>query len=334
MFVTRYSLEKSKVRKNMKTISILVPTYNEQDNVNLVYERVTKVMNEQLPAYAYELVYIDNYSTDNTRELIRELCEKDSRVKAIFNARNFGYSRSHFYGLTQMTGDAVMLIHADLQNPPELIPEFVAKWEAGAKVIIGIKNKSKENGFVYFVRGIYYKMMKAMSEVEQIEHFTDFELLDRSFIEVLRKIDDPVPYLRGIVSELGFKMEKIYYVQNKREHGKSYANFFKMYDFAMLGITAYSKTLLRMATFIGGGLAGISLVVALATFIRKLLFWNSFAVGAAATTIGVFFLGAVQLFFIGILGEYVLSINSRVIKRPLVIEEERLNFSGAEGKPI
>lgn len=310
----------------MKTISILVPTYNEQDNVELVYDRVTEVMTKQLPNYAYELVFIDNGSEDRTRELIRGLCAKDKRVKAIFNARNFGYSRSHFYGLTQMTGDAVMLVHADLQNPPELIPEFVKKWEQGAKVVIGIKNKSKENGFVYFVRGIYYKMMKAMSEVEQIEHFTDFELLDQSFIEVLRKIDDPVPYLRGIVSELGFKMERVYYTQNKREHGKSYANFFKMYDFAMLGITAYSKTLLRMATFVGGGLAGISILVAIITFIRKLLDWNSFSLGAAATTIGVFFLGAVQLFFIGILGEYVLSINSRVIKRPLVIEESRINF--------
>lgn len=314
----------------MKTISILVPTYNEQDNINLVYERITEVMNSKLSNYAYELVYVDNCSTDRSRELIRTLCEKDHRVKAIFNARNFGYSRSHFYGLTQMTGDAVMLVHADLQNPPELIPDFIKKWEDGAKVIIGIKNKSRENGFVYFVRGIYYKIMKAMSEVEQIEHFTDFELLDQSFIEVLRQIDDPVPYLRGIVSELGFKMEKIYYTQDKREHGKSHANFFKLYDFAMLGITSYSKTLLRMATFIGGGLAGISFLVAVITFIRKLMDWNSFSVGTAATAIGVFFLGSVQLFFIGILGEYVLSINSRVIKRPLVIEEERINFDVTE----
>lgn len=316
----------------MKTISILVPTYNEQDNINLVYERITEVMNSKLSNYAYELVYVDNCSTDRSRELIRTLCEKDHRVKAIFNARNFGYSRSHFYGLTQMTGDAVMLVHADLQNPPELIPDFIKKWEDGAKVIIGIKNKSRENGFVYFIRGIYYKIMKAMSEVEQIEHFTDFELLDQSFIEVLRQIDDPVPYLRGIVSELGFKMEKIYYTQDKREHGKSHANFFKLYDFAMLGITSYSKTLLRMATFIGGGLAGISFLVAVITFIRKLMDWNSFSVGTAATAIGVFFLGSVQLFFIGILGEYVLSINSRVIKRPLVIEEERINFDVTEDR--
>ena len=310
----------------MKTISILVPTYNEEENILLVYNRVVSVMEQELSRYRFELVFVDNASTDHSRMLIQNLCEKDKRVKAIFNARNFGYSRSHFYGLTQMTGDAVMLLHADLQNPPELIPQFVEKWEHGAKVIIGIKNKSEESGFVYFVRGIYYKMMKHMSEVEQIEHFTDYELLDKSFIQVLKSIDDPAPYLRGIVSELGFGMEKIYYTQNKREHGKSYANFFKMYDFAMLGITSYSKTLMRMATFVGGGVGVVCCIVALATFVKKLLHWDSFFVGSAATSIGVFFLGAVQLFFIGILGEYILSINSRVIKRPLVIEERRINF--------
>ena len=310
----------------MKTISILVPTFNEEENIPLVYSHVVSVMEEELSQYKFELVFVDNASTDESRVLIQALCNKDKRVKAIFNAKNFGYSRSHFYGLTQMTGDAVMLIHADLQNPPELIPKFVEKWEQGAKVIIGIKNKSRENGIVYFIRGIYYKLMKHMSEVEQIEHFTDFELLDQSFIQVLRDIDDPVPYLRGIVSELGFGMEKIYYTQDKREHGKSYANFFKMYDFAMLGITSYSKTMMRMATFIGGGLGGVCFLVALVTFIKKMLYWENFSIGTAATTIGVFFLGAVQLFFIGILGEYILSINSRVIKRPLVIEECRINF--------
>ena len=314
----------------MKTISILVPTYNEEENIPLVYKRVVAVMEDRLPQYAFEVVFVDNASTDRSRELIQGLCAKDKRIKAIFNAKNFGYSRSHFYGLTQMTGDAVMLVHADLQNPPELIPQFIEKWEQGAKVIIGIKNKSRENGFVYFIRGIYYKLMKHMSEIEQVEHFTDFELLDKSFIQVLREIEDPVPYLRGIVSELGFGMEKIYYTQDKREHGKSYANFFKLYDFAMLGITSYSKTLMRMATFVGAGLGGACVLVALATFIKKLLDWDSFSAGTAAATIGIFFLGAIQIFFIGILGEYILSINSRVIKRPLVIEEQRINF---EGKP-
>lgn len=316
----------------MKTISVLIPTYNEEENILLAYDRIVSVMENELPQYNYEIVFIDNCSTDKSRQMIKELCKRNLHIKAIFNAKNFGYSRSHFYGLTQMTGDAVVLIHADLQNPPELIPQFVEKWENGAKVVIGIKNKSRENGFVYFVRGIYYKLMKYMSEVEQIEHFTDFELLDRSFIEVLRGLDDPVPYLRGIVSEMGFGMEKIYYTQNKREHGKSYANFFKMYDFAMLGITSYSKTLMRMSTFVGAGLGGICVVVAFITFIKKLMNWDSFSAGAAATVIGIFFLGAVQLFFLGILGEYILSINARVIKRPLVIEECRINFDAIRGE--
>ena len=310
----------------MKTISVLVPTYNEEENIYLVYDRVVSVMEKELSRYRFELVFVDNASTDKSRAMIQILCQKDKRVKAIFNVRNFGYSRSHFYGLTQMTGDAVVLLHADLQNPPELIPQFVEKWENGAKVVIGIKNKSRENGFVYFVRGIYYKMMKHMCEVEQIEHFTDFELLDQSFIEVLRQIDDLMPYLRGIVSELGFGMERIYYTQNKCDHGKSYANFLKLYDFAMLGITSYSKALMRMSTFFGAGLGGICTLVALITFVKKLFNWNSFSAGAAATVIGIFFLGAVQLFFLGILGEYILSINARVIKRPLVIEEKRINF--------
>ncbi len=315
----------------MKTISILIPTYNEEENITLAYQRVTSVMKGLVSKYNYEIVFIDNGSTDKSRDMIRELCKEDRRVKAIFNAKNFGYSRSHFYGLTQMTGDAVVLVHADLQNPPELIPKFVEKWENGAKVVIGIKNKSRENGIVYFVRGIYYKLMKHMSEVEQIEHFTDFELLDQSFIQVLKTIDDPLPYLRGIVSEMGFGMEKIYYTQDKRTHGKSHANFFKLYDFAMLGITSYSKALMRMSTFVGIGLGGICTLVAFVTFIKKLLNWDSFSAGAAATVIGIFFLGAVQLFFLGILGEYILSINARVIRRPLVIEERWINFEKNEG---
>jgi len=310
----------------MKKISILVPTYNEEDNVIPAYEEISEVMETKLSSYLYELVFIDNYSTDRTRELIIEFCNKDKRVKCILNARNFGYSRSHYYGITQMTGDAVMLIHADLQNPPSLIPEFVERWENGAKVIIGIKKQSKENGFIFFLRSLYYKIMRKMSEVEQIEHFTDFELLDKSFVDVLRGIDDPMPYLRGIISEIGFNVEKVYYVQNRRERGKSYAGFFKMYDFAMLGITSYSKTMMRAATFVGCGVGLGCLAVALITFIKKLMYWDSFNISSAATSIGVFFLGAIQLFFIGILGEYILSINVRVIKRPLVIEEKRINF--------
>lgn len=310
----------------MKTLTILIPTYNEEDNVMEVYSRCVAVMEKELPHLAFEIVFIDNCSQDSTRALIRGLCEKDKRVKAIFNARNFGYFRSLYYGLTQMTGDGVMLVHADMQNPPELIPKFVEKWEAGAKVIIGIKTDSEENKIMWLTRTIYYKLIRAMSEVEQIEHFTEYELLDKDFVKVLREIDDPSPYLKGLVSEFGFKMERIYYRQHKRERGKSWANFFGLYDLAMLGITSYSKTLLRAATFVGAGISGVSFIVAISTFIKKLMNWNSFSAGAAATSIGVFFLGGVQLLFIGIMGEYVLCINSKVIKKPLVVEEERINF--------
>ena len=315
-----------------KKISILIPTFNEEENIPIAYERIKNIMDGQLPKYDYEIVFIDNYSEDHSRDEIQALCLKDNKVKAIFNARNFGYSRSHYYGLTQMNGDAVMLIHADLQNPPELIPKFVKKWEDGAKVVIGIKNKSEENPFVYLVRSAYYKLMKHIGEVEQIEHFTDYELLDQSFIQVLKKVEDPLPYLRGIVSEYGIRMDRIYYTQEKRKHGKSWANFFKLYDFAMLGITSYSKALLRIATFVGSFIGLLCLITAIYVFIQKLLNWETYSVGIASLVVGVFFLGAVQLFFIGILGEYVLSINSKIVKRPLVVEERRINFDESEGK--
>ena len=236
-----------------KKLTILIPTYNEEANILMGYERCVNVMENELPHLDFEILYIDNHSTDKTRELIRGLCEKDPRVKAIFNAKNFGYIRSPFYGLLQTTGDAVMMIHADMQNPPEKIPEFVSKWENGAKVVIGIKPKSKENPVLYAIRGIYYKMMRLMSQIEQVEQFSDYELLDKDFVEVLRQIDDPTPYLRGLVMEYGYNLEKVYYTQNKREYGKSHASFAMLYDYAMLGITSYSKTLLRAATFVGGG---------------------------------------------------------------------------------
>lgn len=311
----------------MKTITIVVPTYNESENIHYAYTEITKVMNDQLPHYDYHLLFIDNHSTDNTRQLIEALCEEDARhVRAIFNARNFGQQRSHFYGLTQATGDCAILMHADLQNPPALIPQFVDAWEAGHKCVIGIKDSSKENPIMFFLRGCFYKVMRMTSDVELIEHFSDFELLDRDFLEVLRNLDDTVPYLRGIVSELGFNMKRIHYVQNKREKGKSKAKLGVLYDFAMTGITSYSKGIMRLATIIGAVLSMVSLVVALITLIIKLIYWDSFLLGSAATTVGVFTLGSVQLFFIGLLSEYILSINTRIMKRPLVIEEKRVNF--------
>lgn len=310
----------------MKTITVVIPTYKEEANIAPAYQEVTKVMTEQLPEYHYEIMFIDNDSPDNTRALIRELCRRDHHVKAIFNARNFGQMRSHFYGLRQAEGDCAILLHADLQNPPEVMVEFVREWEKGAKVVIGIKDNSKENPLMFFMRTCYYKVMAKISDVEQIEHFSDFELLDRDFLNVLRDLNDPLPYLRGIVSELGFKMARVHYSQNKRERGKTTANFKVLYDFGMLGLTSYSKSIMRLATKLGFILSGISAVIAISTFIMKLIHWNDFASGVAAIGVGVFLLGSVQLFFIGMLGEYILNINVRVMNRPLVIEEERINF--------
>lgn len=316
----------------MKTITIVIPTYKEELNVISAYEAVTRVMVEQCPEYHYEIQFVDNDSPDGTRELIQQLCQKDpEHVKAIFNARNFGQCRSHFYGLTQATGDCAILLHADLQNPPEVMVEFIREWEKGAKVVIGIKDDSKENKMMFFLRSCYYKVMHSISNVEQIEHFSDFELLDRDFLNVLRQLHEPMPYLRGIVSELGFKMVRVHYSQNRRERGKSTANFGVLYDFAMAGFTSYTKSVMRLATILGGISSGISLIIAIVTLIQKIVNWNSFQTGIAAATVGVFLLGSIQLFFIGLLGEYILSINTRVMDRPLVVEEQRINFK-QEGK--
>lgn len=310
----------------MKTITVVVPTYNEEENIQLVYNAVKKIFAEQLKNYQYELLFIDNDSVDKTRSLIRNLALQDERVKAIFNARNFGQARSHFWGLTQAEGDCAVLLHADLQNPPEVMVDFVKEWENGAKVVIGIKDNSKENPILFFFRTCYYKVMKLLSEVEQIQHFSDFELLDRDFLIVLKELHDASPYLRGIVSELGFKMARVHYNQKKREHGKTKANFRTLYDFAMNGITSYSKSVLRIATILGAFLSLCSMVTAIVTIIRKIIYWDSFQTGVAAIGVGVFFLGSIQLLFIGLVGEYVLSINARMLNRPLVIEEERINF--------
>jgi len=310
-----------------KKISVVIPTYNEQDNVEAIYAAVTEQFEKNLNKYGYEIIFIDNCSKDATREKISGVCEKDKNVKAIFNAKNFGPFNSPYYGLLQMTGDCVIMLCADFQDPVELIPVFVAEWEAGRKIVAGIKTASKENGFMYYLRTKYYDFVKKFSEVEQIEHFTGFGLYDRSFIEVLRKLDDPTPFLRGIVAELGFERKEIPYTQAKRRAGKTSTNWYTLYDAAMLSITSYTKIGLRSATLAGFIMALIFSLAGLVYLIYKLCFWNSFQLGLAPMLIGVFFLGAVQLFFIGIMGEYILSINTRMKKRPLVIEEKRINFS-------
>lgn len=310
----------------MKTITVVIPTYNEEENILLTYERLKRVFYKELNKYQLEILYIDNDSTDLTRMRIRELASNDTHVKAIFNARNFGFTRSTYYGLSQATGDCAVLMFADMQDPPEVIPEMVYKWEEGNKIVVGIKSKSEEFPIMYFIREMYYRFIAKISEIEHIEQYDGFGLYDQSFIKILHNLKDSAPYLRGIVSELGFKKAEVFYKQDIRKNGRSSFNFFKMYDLAMLGITSYSKIFLRMATFIGLSIGCFSMLVALFTFIKKILFWDSFPVGMAAVSIGVFFLGGIQLFFIGMIGEYISNINIRVMNRPLVIEETRLNF--------
>ena len=310
----------------MKKISVLVPTYNEEENVFNVVERLETILNS-LKNLDYEIVFIDNYSKDNTRNILMKLCKENKNVKAIFNAKNFGYTRSVFYGLTQTTGDCTILINADFQEPPELIYNFIKEWENGYKIVIGKKLKSNENVLMAFIRNCYYKLIKYISDVEQIENFYGFGLYDKDFINILRNLDDSEPYLRGIVAELGYKIKEVYYVHEKRKFGKTHFNFFQMYDLAMLGITSYSKIVLRVATIFGFLFSIITFIIGLNVFIQKIINWNTYPFGMAALMVGVFFIGSVQIFFIGLLGEYILNINLRVMKRPLVIEEKRINLT-------
>ncbi len=314
----------------MKKLSILIPCYNEEENVGPISEAVIETLTRDLPQYDYELVFIDNDSTDQTRPILRRLCAVNPRIKAIFNARNFGQFNSPYYGILQVTGDCVIEMVADFQDPVELIPKYVAAWEEGYKIVIGIKTSSRENPLMYWLRSMYYKTIRKLSDVEQIEHFTGSGLYDREFIEVLRRLDDPTPFLRGIVAELGYKRKEIPYEQPKRRAGKTHNNFYKLYDAAMLSVTSYTKAGLRFATFIGGFSILCSAAIALIYLVMKLIWWDRFVAGTIPLLLGMLFLGSVQIFFIGMVGEYVLSINQRVMHRPLVIEEERLNFDGEE----
>ena len=312
--------------KAKKTISVMIPTYNEEENARPIYEAVRDELPKRCPAYDYEILFIDNKITDRTRSIIEEICARDRHVKAIFNSKNFGQFNSPYYGMIHTSGDCTITICADFQDPVELIPKFVAEWEKGYKIVIGKKTRSRENPVMYFLRGCYYKIIRKMSSVEMIEQFTGFGLYDKSFIQTLRDLHDPTPFIRGIVAELGPERKEIEYEQPRRRAGKTHNNLYTLYDAAMLSFTSYTKVGMRLATFLGFGIAMVSFVVALFYLVAKLLFWQSFTAGYAPMMIAVFFMGGVQLVFLGFLGEYVMSMNARVMNRPLVIEEKRLNF--------
>ncbi len=310
----------------LKKISIVIPCFNEVENVEPLSQAIIGVLNEALPMYGYEIVFIDNCSIDGTREIIANLCKENKKIKAIFNAKNFGQFNSPFYGLCQTSGDCTILMCADFQDPVKMIPQFVGEWEKGYKIVSAIKTTSEENPVMYFLRSCYYKTIRKMSSVEQIEHFTGFGLYDKSFIDVLRGLDDPIPFLRGIVAELGPLRKDIPYKQAKRRAGHTHNNWYTLYDAAMLSFTSYTKIGLRLATFAGFVFSALTMLTAIFYLIVKLMYWDQFQAGMAPVVIGMFFLGSIQLFFLGLLGEYILSINVRVMHRPLVVEEKRINF--------
>ena len=308
-----------------KKISIVTPCFNEEFNVEPLYEKV-KIEIEKLSNYTYEHIFIDNYSTDNTLLKLKSIASVDKNVNIIVNARNFGHIKSPYYGMLQADGDVVISLVSDLQDPPELIPDFIKKWEEGYKIVVGVKEKSEENIIMFSIRKLFYKTIDRISDTSQIQNFTGFGLYDRQFMDVLKKIDEPYPYFRGLVSEMGFSIYQIPYLQPKRIKGDTKNNFFALYDMAMLGFTSHSKVPLRMSSFIGFIVAFFSILIAITYLIYKILFWDNFQVGIAPLVIGFFFFGGVQLFFLGIIGEYISAILIQVKNRPLVIEKERINF--------
>lgn len=309
-----------------KLISVMTPCYNEEDNIEDLYSQVKTIFENKLSDYDYEHVFIDNSSKDKTVNILKTIAQKDQRVKIIVNARNFGFVRSSYYGLIQPDGDAVIFLMADLQDPPSLIVDFVTKWEEGYKVVQGVRKNSRESFVLFKVKKLYYYVLSVISDVQLTRDTTGFGLYDKCVIQSLRKIDDPYPYFKGLISELGFGIAEVEYVSAARKRGVSSANFFMLYDFALLGITSHSRVPIRVATMSGFIMSVLSIFVAIAYLVAKLINPNFLPIGIASLHITIFFFAAVQLFFIGIIGEYIGLIHLRSLKRPLVVERERVNF--------
>jgi glycosyltransferase involved in cell wall biosynthesis len=310
----------------MAFITIVSGAFNEEDNVAELYQRIRRVFAEELPHHSFELIVADNASTDNTVSVLREIATRDKRVKVIVNNRNFGHIRSGYHAFLQAGGDAVVMMASDLQDPPEMIPQFVKKWEEGYKLVLAQKTDSQESPLFFLVRKAYYEIVDRLSEVDLVKNITGFGLYDRRVVEDVRQINDPYPYFRGLICDLGYARAMVPFVQPVRKRGLTKNNFYTLWDLAMLGLTNHSKVPLRLATFAGLSVAGFSFLVALGYLVYKLLFWNSFQVGLAPLVIGMFFIGAVQLVFVGFLGEYIGAIHTQVLRRPPVIERERINF--------
>lgn len=318
----------------MKTISVVTPCFNEEGNVREVYERVRTLM-LRLGRYRYEHIFIDNASRDNTFAILKEIASNDSNVKVIRNARNFGHVRSPMHALLQARGDAVIVVMADLQDPPEVLEQLIAHWENGMPIVIAVKHRSHEAAPMFLARKLFYRLVNRLSDdIETYENFTGFGLYDRQVIDLVRQFGDPYPYFRGMIAEIGLPHAEVEYVQQRRKHGKSKNNFYTLYDLAMLGITKLSKVPLRLVTFAGFLGSLLSMLSGIVYFAYKLLFWRQFTVGIAPISIGMFFLGSLQLLFMGIIGEYVGNIHTQVHNRPLVVERERVNFEYAPADPL
>lgn len=315
-----------KTNERRKKISVVVPCYNEEKTVDEVYHRLTNLFQKELPVYDYEIIYVDDYSLDGTRKKIEELCKVDDKVKAVFNAKNFGFHRNVFQSYQYASGDCAFMMFGDLQDPPEMLPEFVRKWEEGYKCVVGQREKSEEGILKNSLRKLYYKIINIFSDSKQLELVNGFGLYDRDFLEVLKGIEDTVPFFKSVLNEYGMDLCIVKYKHQASKRGKSNFNFWKNYDFAMHGLTSSTKLLMRLATFISIFIGTVCLGYTAYVFVRKLLYWDTYPLGSASIMIGVFFLGSVQLFFIGILGEYILSINERVSKKPRVIVERKINF--------
>jgi glycosyltransferase involved in cell wall biosynthesis len=309
----------------MKLISIITACYNEEDNVESLYKQIKEVMNT-LEEYTYEQIFIDNHSTDNTILILRKIAEADKNIKVIINTRNFGHVRSPFYGILQASGAMVVGMASDLQDPPSLIPEFIRKWEEGYKVVMAVKTRSEENLFFFMIRKFYYRLLQRLSEIRLVENATGFGLYDQEVVEKLRSLNDPYPYFRGLVADLGYEIATVPFVQPQRKRGITKNNFYILYDVAMLGLTNHSKIPLRLATMLGFVTAVLSALIGLFYLGYKLTNWQNFSLGLAPLAVGLFFFASVQLIFLGVIGEYVGAIYTQVQKRPLVVEQERINF--------
>jgi dolichol-phosphate mannosyltransferase len=306
-------------------LSIVTPCYNESENVEELYRRVTEAIAD-LTKYRFEIIFIDNASEDDTVAKLKQLAQRDRRVKIIVNTRNFGHIRSPYHGIIQSSGRATIYLASDLQDPPEFIPQFIRYWEEGYKLVMATKPASKSNVILHAMRRTYYRFLDGISDISLLSDSTGFGLYDKEVLDIIRKIDDPYPYLRGLICELGYSIKRIEFTQPRRIRGVSKNNFYTLYDIAMLGIVSHSKVPIRAVAFLGFSIGLLSIVAGIAFLILKLTFWNSFPIGVAPLVIGVFFLLGIELFFLGVIGEYIGSIHTYVQRRPIVVEKERINF--------